>query len=248
VRLLTYNVRYGGAGREQALADVVRACSPDLVVLQEATRPDVVAAVAAAANMTTWGSRRGHSLGFMSRIPIASHEWYRPRGSRHAFLEIVPADTAFRVFGVHLSAVHSAWTERRRVRELRALLAGIRQHQHGFHVLAGDFNTLAPGELLDVRALPYRLRALVWMSGGRIRWRTIQEILDARYVDGFRALHPSDPGFTFPTWRPHVRLDYVFVPGLHLERLTSCRVVHDPQVNAASDHFPLLAEIAIPLR
>jgi exodeoxyribonuclease-3 len=146
---------------------------------------------------------------------------------------------------VHLSAVHAAWTERRRVRELRALLAGIRQHQHGFHVLTGDFNTLAPGELLDVRALPYRLRALVWLSGGKIRWQTIQEILDARYADGFRSLHPSDPGWTFPTWRPHVRLDYVFVPGLHLNRLTSCRVFAEPPTRAASDHFPLLAEIAI---
>ena len=245
MRLLTYNVRYGGVGRQEALAAVVRGCNPDLVVLQEATRPDVVAQVASKAGMATWGSRRGHSLGFMSRIPIAAHEWYQPRGSRHAFLEIVPKDTSFRIFGVHLSAVHSAWTERRRVRELRALLAGIRQHQHGFHVLTGDFNTLAPGELLDIRALPYRLRALVWMSGGKIRWRTIQEILDARYVDGFRALHPSEPGLTFPTWSPHVRLDYIFVPGLHLQRLTSCRVVAEPPTRDASDHYPLLAEITI---
>jgi exodeoxyribonuclease-3 len=245
VRLLSYNVRYGGAGREDALAAVVRRSNADLVVLQEATRPEVVARVAAKAGMDTWASRRGHSLGFMSRIPVASHQWHQPRGSRHAFLEIVPENTACRIFGVHLSAVHSAWTERRRVRELRALLAGIRQHQHGFHILTGDFNTLAPGELLDVRALPYRLRALVWMSGGKIRWRTIQEILDARYADGFRALHPAEPGLTFPTWGAHVRLDYIFVPGLHLPRLTCCRVVTDPPTQAASDHFPLLAEIAI---
>lgn len=245
MRLLTYNVRYGGAGREAALAAVIRASQADLVVLQEATRPDVVQRVAALVGMETWASRRGHSLGFMSHIPVASHGWHQPRGSRHAFLEIVPAGSNCRIFGVHLSAVHAAWTERRRVRELRALLAGIRHHQHGFHVLTGDFNTLAPGELLDVRALPYRLRALVWMSGGRIRWRTIQEILDARYADGFRTLHPADPGLTFPTWGPHVRLDYVFVPGLHLQRLTSCRVVADPPSRVASDHFPLLAEIAI---
>jgi exodeoxyribonuclease-3 len=245
VRLLTYNVRYGGTGREDALAAVIRACAPDIVVLQEATRPEVVKRVAAASGMATWASRRGHSLGFMSRIAISDHRWHEPRGSRHAFLEIVPAGSECRIFGVHLSAVHAAWTERRRVRELRALLAGIRQHQHGFHVLTGDFNTLAPGELLDIRQLPYRLRALVWLSGGKIRWRTVQEILDARYVDGFRALHPSDPGLTFPTWGAHVRLDYMFVPGLHLDRLTSCRVVSDPPAAEASDHFPLLAEIRI---
>lgn len=245
LRLLTYNVRYGGVGRERSLAAVVRACAPDLVVLQEATRPDVVETVARACEMTSWASRPGHSLGFMSRVPIAEHRWLQPPGSRHPFLEIAPEGLACRVFGVHLSAVHSAWTERSRVRELRALMAGIRHHQHGFHVLTGDFNTLAPGELLDIRKLPFRLRTLVWLSGGAIRWRTIQEILDARYVDGFRALHPTEIGLTFPTWGAHVRLDYVFLPALHLERLKSCRVVTDPPTREASDHFPLLAEFEV---
>ena len=243
LRLLTYNVRYGGVGREKALAAVINACRPDVVVLQEATRPDVIARVAGQCRMSTWGSRRGHSLGFMSRIPIAEHRWHLPRGSRHAFLELAPSNCRCRIFGVHLSAVHSAWTERRRVRELRALMAGIRRYQQGFHLLTGDFNTLAPGEILDVRLLPYRLRALVWLSGGTIRWRTIQEILDERYIDGFRALNPVEPGLTFPTWNPHLRLDYVFVPELHLARLKACRVVADLPAKDASDHFPMLAEI-----
>ena len=97
----------------------------------------------------------------------------------------------FRVFGVHLSAVFAAWTERRRVMELRSLLDSIRRHQHGFHALVGDFNTVTPGELLDFGALPQKVRATVWLSGGAIRWRTIQVVKDAGYVDVFRALHPA---------------------------------------------------------
>jgi endonuclease/exonuclease/phosphatase family metal-dependent hydrolase len=106
----------------------------------------------------------------------------------------------------------------------------------------GDFNTLAPGELLDIRKLPHRLRALVWLSGGRIRWRTIQTVLDGGYLDGFRMLHPDVVGFTFPTWNPHVRLDYAFVPAGFAERLRSCEVVNGPDTADASDHFPLLIE------
>ena len=242
-RLLTYNIRYGGVGREAPLAAVIRACNPDLVVLQEATKPEVVDHVARAAGMQVWAARRGNSLGFMSRIPVAEHAWHQPARSRHAFLEIVLGDGGCRVFGVHLSAVHAAWTERRRVRELRALLAAIRHHQHGFHVLAGDFNTLAPGELLDVRQLPFRLRPFVWLSGGAIRWRTIQEMLDARYVDACRMQHPTATGLTFPTSNPHVRLDYIFVPALHASRIKSCEVITGDQAVTASDHFPLLAEI-----
>lgn len=245
LRLLTYNIRYGGARREAQLASVIRACAPDIVVLQEATRPDVVERIAAAAGMSQWGSRPRQSLGFMSRAALAHYEWHQPRVSRHAFLELVPSDTAVRVFGVHLSAVHAAWTERRRVFELRALLASIARHQHGFHVLAGDFNTLAPGELLDIRKLPHRLRALVWLSGGKIRWRTIQVVLDAGYVDGFRALNGSDLGMTFPTWEPHVRLDYVFVPAPFIDWLESCEVVRGQTPAEASDHFPLAATLRV---
>ena len=133
IRLLSYNIRRGGAGREDALASVIQPCAPDIVVFQEATAPAVIQALAARCGMPFWGAMPKLSLGFMSRLPIAHHEWHRPRFSRHAFLEIVPEGLSFRVFGVHLSAVFAAWTERRRAIELRSLLHGIRRHQHGFH-------------------------------------------------------------------------------------------------------------------
>jgi endonuclease/exonuclease/phosphatase family metal-dependent hydrolase len=231
-------------GRESAIAEVVRSCAPDLVVLQEAARPDVVAHVARAAEMPTWASHPNHSVAFMSRIPIAHHEWHRPAPSRRAFLEIVPEGDKVRIFGVHLTAVHSNWTEQRRVRELRALLKGIERHQHGFHLITGDFNTLAPGEQLDIQRLPFRLQAVLWLSGGRIRWETIQIMLDASYLDAYRMLHPKDPGFTFPTWDPHVRLDYAFVPAPSAPRLRACEIVTAAAgLKDASDHLPLLAEV-----
>jgi exodeoxyribonuclease-3 len=245
-RLLSYNIRHGGAGREQPLADVVTACQPDLVIFQEATNAAVLEKLAARCGMAECGAQPKTSLGFMSRQPVSSHTWHRPRLSRHAFLEVHPAGLDFPVFGVHLSAVHAAWTERRRVMELGSLLRTIKQHDHGFHLLAGDFNTLAPGDIFDFRKLPTRLRALVWLSGGRIRWRTIQIVLNAGYVDVFRRLHPEDRGLSFPVWDPHVRLDYVFAPAGHAGRVLRCEVVRHPSTPDASDHFPLLAEIAAP--
>jgi exodeoxyribonuclease-3 len=245
-RLLSYNIRHGGLGRESPLAEVIDACRPDLVVFQEATQPAVIDRLAVRCGMSNCGVRPRTSLGFMSRQPTTAHAWHRPRLSRHAFLEIQPAGLEARIYGVHLSAVHAAWTERRRVMELGNLLGTIRAYDHGFHVLAGDFNTLAPGELLDIRRLPRRLRALVWLSGGRIRWRTIEMILNAGYADGFRRLHPTESGLTFPVWDPHVRLDYVFVPANESGRLLRCEVVRHPAAAAASDHFPLLAEIGPP--
>src|SRR5262249_16298247 len=132
LKLLSYNIRYGGVGRERLLAAVVRDASPDIVVLQEATHPHVVERLAAETGMKTWESRVGNSVGFMSRLEIAHYEWHRPAGARHSFLEIIPAGTEFRIFGLHLRAIHSNWTEQQRVREIGALLKGIEQHQHGF--------------------------------------------------------------------------------------------------------------------
>jgi len=248
LRLLTYNIRHGGVGRVDAIAAVIRGCAPDVVVLQEATRPDVVKALAAEAGFGQHGSHRGQSLGFLSRVPIARAVWRRPLLSRHAFLELAPSDRDVHIVGVHLSAVHAAWTERRRLIELASLLRTVRARQHGFHVLAGDFNTLAPGERLDVQRLPARLRPLVWLSGGSIRWKTVAAVLAAGYADAWRRLHHDediDAGWTFPTWDPHLRLDYVFAPGADAERVTRCEVVTAAGVAAASDHLPLLAELAV---
>jgi endonuclease/exonuclease/phosphatase family metal-dependent hydrolase len=246
LKLLSYNIRYGGAGRERELAEVIRSRDPDLVVLQEATNPAVVERLAAETGLRHWAARHGHSLAFLSRAEIERHEWHWPRGARRAYMEIVPAGLGLRVFGVHLSAVHSTWTERRRMRELRSLLVGIEQHREGFHILTGDFNTLAPGELFETRRLPLRLRPLVWLSGGRVRYETIQIMLDAAYADGFRSLHPDDKGYTFPTWDPHVRLDFVFLPAPYADRLEACEVVRDgAPLAAASDHFPLLARVKV---
>ena len=79
-----------------------------------------------------WRSANGCVRGF--RVTHSS-KWF-PQASACAF------------FGVHLSAVHAAWTEQRRVYELRALLRSVDQHKDRFHVLAGDFNTVAPGDPL----------------------------------------------------------------------------------------------------
>jgi exodeoxyribonuclease III len=244
LRLLTYNIRKSGVGREASIADVIAAAAPDVVMLQEATDPRVVAALAEKLAMRAHGSRRGASTGFLSRTPVRAFRWIRPRWAHHAFLEMILEADGFTIIGVHLSAVHSNLTERRRLIELRAVLAhaatcGPR------HVLAGDFNTLAPGESLDLRRLPPRLRAIAWLTGRRIRWQTIQRVLESGYVDAFRQTGAELGGYTFPTWDPHLRLDYVFVPSSLAGRIVDCGPVAPPAARVASDHFPVLAHFEV---
>ncbi|HJQ20444.1 MAG TPA: endonuclease/exonuclease/phosphatase family protein [Gemmatimonadaceae bacterium] len=244
-RFLTYNIRYGGRGRAQPLARMVRDANVDVVLLQEATDPRVIEELSRLTEMPHWGSRPEHSMGFLSRRPVTHYTWHQPGGARHPFLELVVDGIDCRIFGLHLVAWFSKWTERKRKRELRALLDGIREHQHGFHIIAGDFNALAPGELLEVRKMPRWIRAMIWLSGREMSRETIQLMLDEGYVDAWRRLHPNDPGYTFPTWDPHVRLDYVFTPARDAERVVVCEIVRTPEslVREASDHHPLLVEV-----
>lgn len=243
VKLLSYNIRFGGRRRERQLAQVIQSVNPDLVVFQEAVDPEVIARLAVATDMRYWAARREHSIGYISRLEITYHEWHYPAGAKHSFLEIIPKGSETRIFGLHLSSMFSKWGERRRVREIRALLKSIEIHQHGFHALVGDFNTLAAGEILDVRRMPAWIRGLVWLSGRDIQRETIKVMNEADYIDGYRHLHPAVKGYTFPVWDPHLRLDYVFVPKGFAKRLLSCEVVSDQAAAGASDHFPLLAEL-----
>jgi exodeoxyribonuclease-3 len=243
LRILSYNIMRGGAGREAALAGIISACTPDLVILEEASLPSVVQDLAARCQMAHWAASPGHSLAYISRIEIASHVWRRVRWAKRAYLELVTRD-GFKVYGVHLSAVSSNLTEQRRAYEVRALLSSIDKHQHGFHFITGDFNTLAPGERLDMRKLPPRIRAFAWVTGRTIRWVTIRLMLEAGYTDAYGSKHPEDEGATFPSWDPHVRLDYGFLPTPYAGKLQSCEVIRSlPHLRDASDHLPLLSEL-----
>jgi len=185
---------------------------------------------------------------------VLDYGWRHPPRTRHALLEVSLADGFPRVFVLHLRAWFSSWSERQRARELRGLLDGIQeqlireQHAFAFHVLAGDFNALAPGERLDPSPMPAWIRGMIWLSGRDIARTTIEMMQSDGYLDAWRTLyadHQNDPGYTFPVWNPHVRLDYVFTPAAYASRFTACEVRRAPkEVLKASDHFPLLVEIS----
>ena len=254
MRLLTYNIREGGVGRAEDIAEVIRAASPDVVALQEARDPVVVERIARLGGFRFSGSRWSHSTGFLSHVPVLGHEWRHPPRTRHALLEVKLGDGLPRLFILHLRAWFSRWSERQRARELRGLLDGIQEQltkeerAFAFHVLAGDFNALAPGEVLDASHMPRWIRGMIWLSGREMARTTISLMRSEGYVDAWRTLHAgeaSDPGYTFPVWNPHVRLDYVFTPAEFGGRFTRCEVRKIPEVSrSASDHYPLLVDIA----
>lgn len=245
LRIMSYNIRFGGRGREGRLAEVINLAKPDLVILQEATDTRVVERLSQLTAMPHFGSTRGYSTAFLSRTPAEHFDWHRHPHLQRSVLDLkLPG---LRVLGIHLRATHSNLTERRRMREVRAILDFTSAYKNEPHLLTGDFNTLAPGELLNMQKLPTRYRVLAFLLGGRITFRALQLMLDAGYVDCYRRFH-EDAGYTFPAWDPHVRLDYFFAPSEFAHLVTACTVltdIHIPNPAQATDHLPLLAEVEL---
>ncbi|HTH52124.1 MAG TPA: endonuclease/exonuclease/phosphatase family protein, partial [Pyrinomonadaceae bacterium] len=155
---MSYNIRFGGQGREERIADVIRRAEPDLVVLQEATDIRVVDRLSELTSMPHRAAKQKHSVAFLSRTPVDGYEWHYNDQLERAVLEIDVH--GLRVFGVHLRATHGNYMERGRMREVRAILDFAKRHENEFHLLTGDFNTLAPGELLNMEKLPLKYKFL----------------------------------------------------------------------------------------
>lgn len=155
--LLTYNILAGGAPRLDAIEAVIRASGADLVALQEAQRPDVLEALATRLGMhhTLAHVSSGWQVAALSRWPFEETRVHSGPGLPRALLEVVVAPSGgarLRLFVTHLSA---AFRQRRAGEGLRlAELAGVLERMRAAretdepHVLAGDFNSLAPGERL----------------------------------------------------------------------------------------------------
>jgi exodeoxyribonuclease-3 len=98
LKLLSYNIRFGGGGREQALAETIVAAAPDVVVFQEAIDPRVIERLSAATNFPYWAARRSHSIGFLKLsitsgtiLPVQSTRFWRSsrRGPGRVFLACI---------------------------------------------------------------------------------------------------------------------------------------------------------------
>jgi len=241
LRIISYNIKKGGRGRASAIASVLTAHQPDVVVLQEATDPTIVKDIAQQAEFPHCASGEGYSVAFLSKTEPTLVKWHAVRGIRSPFLEIHLQDSNLRIFGVHLTAFLVNRLERKRAHEIRSLLEVVGDDPS--HVLIGDFNTIINSEDSQFRKMPLWLRLMIMANGG-IRPRALQLLLDAGYVDIFRHFNANNAGFTLPTPDPNTRLDYAFVLGEFISRMTACRAIRTPdEVNIASDHYPLLLEM-----
>lgn len=242
LRIVSYNIRFGGGRRLERIAEAIRAIDPDVVVLQEATNPVAVDRLAALSGLAHPVCRSGHSVAALSRWPVR-HAWHDPPRAR-SFLEFEAPESDLRFFGLHFPSGLSRRGENARLQHVHALLAVAGPRADARTILIGDLNSVGPGDEPLVARMPFWLRLLLRFDGG-IRTEALERLAVAGWADAFRRLHPDEPGFTLPATHPRVRLDYALVPDPVLPRIRRCEPVpNDPRTPPGSDHLPLLVEIA----
>ena len=242
MRIVSYNIRFGGRGRTAYLGEVIRELEPDVVLLQEAFDPAAVDQVARVAEIEGVYRQPGWSVAALTREPALACAWHRP-GRLRGFVELHPAgEPGLRLIGLHLPAGLSRRGERARMRHVDALVAWAGGPGEST-LLVGDLNAVARGDVPRVRAMPLWLRLLLHVNGP-IRTDVVDALGKAGWVDAYRRLHPDDHGFTLPAADPQVRLDYLMVPASLADRVEACAPATDVRLApVASDHLPLVADL-----
>ena len=245
LRILSYNIRFGGRGRERAIAEVLRALNPDVAVLQEATDPAVIAAVAAVLDLRVVAADANASVAVIGRATTANVQRLPLRTGRTCVALDLP-DHGVRLYGVHLSAGLSRRGESRRLAETRQLLWIIDSQDGRIRsAIIGDLNAISPDDGLRTATLPLWIRILLQVDGG-IQTAVLAGLTGAGYVDAYRRLNPADAGPTMPAARPSVRLDYLLVDRELAPLVTRCEPeTTAPSLVVASDHLPLVADLDV---
>ena len=247
MRVLTYNLEFGGRKQLEAITTVLQQANADVVGLTEADDEGVVTTLAERLQVHhLWARGSGdRHIALLSRYPIGDWHIYNRSPLTQAVLQakIDAPGGSFTVFTIHFLPYLLLPFELHRWRAVGALLRLIRQEEPGPHLILGDLNAIGSGDRVLQHLNPARMRRVMAWQLFIVFRLAIPRLCRAGYTDCFRRLHPREDGFTWHTGLRTTRYDYILADKVFAAALQSCRVVDDVEgVHLASDHYPVLAE------
>jgi exodeoxyribonuclease-3 len=238
LRLLTWNILTGGGSRLNAIEAVLRSESPDLLALQELRGFDrrrirtFADSLGLDAHLAP--SIFGQAVAVLARPPL------RITHRESVTWRLHHAAAAVTVAGLTIVSTHlNANSPYRRMRE--ATWLAHRYGRRGNVLIAGDMNALS--------GFPVTPPTGRFSVGSRSDPRAIAAFEKAGLVDLWKVAGEG-AGCTVPTGRgvgdafDPMRLDYVFGTSAVVPRVRRLRVVRSPEIEYASDHYPVLVELA----
>jgi endonuclease/exonuclease/phosphatase family metal-dependent hydrolase len=252
MRIASYNILDGGVGRADPLAEVILAQRPDIVALVEADDLAVLERIASRAKMDfihATGGKKGAAL--LSHWPIREtidHAAARKIDIK-SLLEatvIEPGGGEWTVGVIHLHGNANEADERTREKQIAQVLEIFKPHRQAKrpHLLAGDFNSNSPIQLIDPEKCKPETRQSWIDNGNKLPRRVVQTLLNAGYVDSLYAVDPDQAraNGSFTTQFPGQRIDYIFAFGVGQPKIVRAWIEQDRLAKYASDHFPIGAE------
>jgi len=159
LRLVTYNVLFGGRRRESLITRTLERLDADVIALQEVCELSLLESLASRFHMEALvgePSEAGSVMrtAILTRLPVRSWRNVQHRGRMlrgHLHCELETGGKEIPLIAVHCLHLAARFGERakgeaRRMRELSAVLEGIERGPELPHVLLGDFNSLSPGD------------------------------------------------------------------------------------------------------
>jgi endonuclease/exonuclease/phosphatase family metal-dependent hydrolase len=248
LRVLTYNIWDGGGDRLPLIRDVIRAQQPDLVALEEANDRHRVEWLAGELGMALAHGEANSAwhIAWLSRLPVTQSQNHKLPilGKTLLELDVEWEGESLQLFATHLDSERTVEGEERRAGEVGAILQVMLERGDARQLLVGDFNALAPQAIqpaLTSLSQDARVRAEKIYSLPRL---AIPLVLEAGYFDSYQTQHPHEQGYTFKSWEPVARFDYIFASREMAKRLRACDRVTGELVTQASDHLPVQAEFA----
>jgi exodeoxyribonuclease-3 len=258
MRIITYNIFYGGQERIPLIAQILRDQQPDLVALQEANDRSLAEQLASALNMQLiFGeSNTVFHVAWLSRLPVSRVRNYQLpvfyKGPQTEFtmhktllgIDVEWNGSLLHLYTTHLQARYPDEYEECRLHEVEAILEEIQSIQGKPFLLVGDLNAFAPDDPVDFLPIgkeDFANRQFI-EQGKRLAIARLQE---AGLGDCYRVLHPTQAGYTCDARRgPSMRIDYCFASPHLAQSLHSCEVISNELTAKASDHLPVQVEFA----
>jgi exodeoxyribonuclease III len=257
MKVMTFNVLFGGQDRFEAILEILSRAQPDVLVLQECLwwesgdRLQRVAAtlgVPATAEHVHLGTSRPRGSGNRYHVVIASRRPLRairihndPRQIGHCLVQCqLDAGEPLTLFGTHYDAHH----EDRRLVEARYLcdLLDPVTFREGLYLLAGDLNSLSRKDPYPSDFEEKLLAAGTHKYGHPPRFSVMDTLESFGWVDTL--YHRQTPSRWVTARRDRggvvidYRTDYILASPRMAERLIGAEVV---DVGSASDHHAVVA-------
>ncbi len=253
---MIYNILDGGTGRIDPICHVIGSAHPDIVLLCEATDHMQTMTIARKLEMAVFPAQlpnnpRG-AVALLSRWEIAQAvNWgaINPKEKSAALIATVrKSDRDVVVVGSHFAYACHGDDERRQLETIIASAAPAGQRQTDMLLLIGDAtdegSQKQDGNVGEAKASPSPgtapLPPVKAAENGALAFLEQHGWIDTHIAESNGSL----PTPNYPTYKPTSRADRIFVKNTPYLRIESSRVIQNPLARFASDHYPVVADVA----